>query len=214
MALQYATILVSALLASSSLLLRAIDPFVETSTAHRQLSKCILLTLYIALNGFVQLLYTQHWSFISSILSETEGATWFAPIAGLGSAVTTALSWLILPLVDEVGLTGMLLIASLLLSSCGVFSGAAYSVSASVSVELAWWVERQQQTTFVLTRRHLVKSTVLSLALTMVEHPSQETNRSAQNSLYLIGRKLSFDAHQFLVHFASKFSYASVNHHC
>ena len=139
MALRYATILISALLAGSFLVLRAIDPFVETSTTFRQLSKFILLTLYIFLNGFVQLLFTQHWSFISSILSEEEGATWFAPIAGFGSAITTALSWLILPLVDEVGLTGLLLLASLLLLSCGVFSDMAYFISASVSVDFACW---------------------------------------------------------------------------
>ena len=62
--------------------------FLKQSIYH-SISKAIIFFLFIYQNSNVQLLYTQYWSFISSVLSPKEGAVWFAPIAGIGSITST-----------------------------------------------------------------------------------------------------------------------------
>lgn len=52
-------------------------------------SRALVFLLFVYQNSSVQLLYTQHWSFLGSVLTEQEGAVWFAPIAGLGSVSST-----------------------------------------------------------------------------------------------------------------------------
>ena len=114
-------------------MLRRIDHYVDESTYHKRLSRGVLFALFVAQNGFVQLLFTQHWSFITSLLSEEEGAVWFAPIAGFGSVASSAIAWLMLPVVDRVGLTGMLLLAALIYLACSICSDLAYNIAGRVS---------------------------------------------------------------------------------
>ena len=128
----YLSLLFAAFLAGSAVVLRLVDPHLETSFWHKQISRAILFGLFISKNGFVQLLHTQHWSFLSSVLTEEEGAIYFAPIAGVGSAVSTAIAWLVLPTVDRVGLTGLLFWASLLLVACAMSSDVAYAIASEV----------------------------------------------------------------------------------
>jgi hypothetical protein len=79
-------------------------------------------------NGFVQLLSTQHWSFLGSICDQ-DCAVWFAPIAGLGSIASTLAAMAVSPLVDRVGFTGLLWIASgFLVASC-VAADEAYRIA-------------------------------------------------------------------------------------
>jgi hypothetical protein len=54
------------------------------------------------------LLYTQHWSFLGSICPQV----WFAPTAGLGSVASTLAALAVSPLVDRVGLTGLMFASS------------------------------------------------------------------------------------------------------
>ena len=55
----------------------------------RDVSKILLFFLFIFQSAYVQFLYTQHMSFIGSVLNPEEGKVWFAPIAGLGSIMST-----------------------------------------------------------------------------------------------------------------------------
>lgn len=98
----------------------------------KQLAQATTFILHVTSNAFVQLLYTQHWSFlVSVIVADDRGATnvsnkdyiggamWFAPIAGLASVASTLSGLCVPPLVDRFGLTGLLLASSLvLLLSC------------------------------------------------------------------------------------------------
>jgi len=68
------------------------------STSHSSLSvithlsycyKGILFLLLVVQNSNVQLLFTQHWSYLGSVLCTSEANIWFAPIAGVGSIAST-----------------------------------------------------------------------------------------------------------------------------
>lgn len=132
-ALRYITLFVVLQLALISVVLDFIEPSIEESVVHRWISRTLLFFLFVSQSAFVQLLYSQHWSFLSSVLTEEEGAVWFAPIAGFGSLASTFLAWQVLPMVDQIGLTGLLQFGSLLVFLCSVCSDRAYSIAAEVS---------------------------------------------------------------------------------
>ena len=71
-------------------------------------SQSLLFHLFVFQNAYVQLLYNQHWAFISSILTPDEGSTFFAPIAGLGSIGSTVAAGLVSILIQNIGLLGLL----------------------------------------------------------------------------------------------------------
>mmetsp|Transcript_8182 Transcript_8182/g.11798 ORF Transcript_8182/g.11798 Transcript_8182/m.11798 type:complete len:554 (-) Transcript_8182:296-1957(-) len=84
------------------------------------ISKLVVGLAFIFQNSYAHLLYTQHWSFLGSVMTPTEGSTWFASIAGLSSLSSTMTGSLVSALVDKVGLIGLMgcnvvaLVASLL----------------------------------------------------------------------------------------------------
>jgi len=124
------------LLAAAGLFLNFIDLHVVQSEIYHRISKAVLFCLFVMENGFVNLLYTAHWSFLSSVQSENEGAVWFAPIAGLGSIASTLTGLSVSPLVKLVGLPGLLLIASVFLVGTELCSDAAYRIAEEVSKAL------------------------------------------------------------------------------
>jgi len=72
-----------ALRAYDNRLQRATNNDEETFSAHAitsvsNKSRLLLFVLFIFQNGYVQLLYNQHWAFISSVLTPEEGARLFA----------------------------------------------------------------------------------------------------------------------------------------
>ena len=71
-------------------------------------SRPLLFSMFVFQNAYVQLLYNQHWAFISSVLTPEEGTRAFAPIAGLGSIGSTLAAWMVSSLVNRVGLAGLL----------------------------------------------------------------------------------------------------------
>ena len=121
------------LLATAGTLLNVIDIRIEQSDVYHHISKAVLFSLFIMQNGFVYLLSTQHWSFLSSVESEKEGAVWFAPIAGLGSIASTLTGLSVSHLVKVVGLPSLLLVASVFLLFAQLCSDAAYRIAEAVS---------------------------------------------------------------------------------
>ena len=85
-------------------------------------SQILLFLLFVFQNAYVQLLYSQHWAFISSVLTSDEGSTFFAPIAGLGSISSTVAAGLVSTLIQKIGLIGLLYAA-----------GASYILSATLA---------------------------------------------------------------------------------
>lgn len=96
----------------------------------KRMAQATIFALNVAESAFVQLLYTQHWSFIGSISKDWAGATvWFAPIAGLGSIASTVAGLCVEPLVAAYGLTGLLWAASVFLLVSSLASDTAYRIS-------------------------------------------------------------------------------------
>jgi len=102
---------------------------VTSTTIYHQISKGTLWIMFVLQNAFVQLLYTQHWSFLGSIQTSEEAAVRFAPIAGVGSIISTIAACLVSPLVERIGLTGLLYCAALGLAISAVCADWAYNLS-------------------------------------------------------------------------------------
>lgn len=85
--------------------------------------------LFVFREAYVQLLTSQYWSFMASVLTPNQSATWFGPIAGLTSIASALSGFAVSPLVNRVGLVGGLCGTglSLLLSLIG--ANAAYQMA-------------------------------------------------------------------------------------
>ncbi len=93
----------------------------------------VVAAVFIFREAYVQLLTSQYWSFMSSVLTPGQSSKWFAPISGLTS-ITSALAGVAMgPFVDKIGLNGVLMSAGLLLSTSLIFVEKAYNLSDKVS---------------------------------------------------------------------------------
>lgn len=116
----------------SGVLLALLDPYLDLIQSFHIVSQLTLLALFCLQNALVNLLFTQHWSFLSSAQSSEEAAVWFAPIAGLGSIASTAAAMAVQPLADSIGLISLLLAASVLLLLCAYLGDDAYRIAHEV----------------------------------------------------------------------------------
>lgn len=98
--------------------------------------KALLFALFMFQSANVQFLYTQHWSFLGSILTPEEGKVWFAPIAGIGSITSTLAASHVSTMVEKIGLIGLLCAAGLIIGSSAIFADAAYKVAKEVRIEI------------------------------------------------------------------------------
>jgi hypothetical protein len=129
------TSLYALLLFAGGITLAWVGDYVEDYPIYHCLSQVISSFIFIAENGLVQLLYSQHWSFMGSVQSKEESAVWFAPIAGLGSIASTLAGMIVSPLVSLLGgLPHLLVVASLFLLACAFCSDQAYQIAEKVRV--------------------------------------------------------------------------------
>jgi ATP/ADP translocase len=91
--------------------------------------KLISGPLFIFREAYVQLLTSQYWSFMASVLSPSQAAKWFGPIAGLTSIASAVAGLAVSPLVDRVGLSGALMGTGLMLLVSLVGANAAYEIA-------------------------------------------------------------------------------------
>jgi ATP/ADP translocase len=91
--------------------------------------KLISGPLFIFREAYVQLLTSQYWSFMASVLSPSQAAKWFGPIAGLTSIASAVAGLAVSPLVDRVGLSGALIGTGLMLLVSLVGANAAYEIA-------------------------------------------------------------------------------------
>ena len=97
-----------------------------------RLSQILVFLLFVFQSANVQFLFTQHWSFVSSVLSPSEGRVWFAPMAGVGSITSTISASQVKTVVDHVGLMGCLGLASCIIGLSSCFSDMAYRIADKV----------------------------------------------------------------------------------
>ena len=86
-------------------------------------------TLRTALTSNAQLLYAQHWAFLSSVLTSNEGKRLFAPIAGLGSIGSTFCAGLVSHIVGRIALTGLMYLAACCYLICASLSEYAFVIA-------------------------------------------------------------------------------------
>ena len=92
-------------------------------------SKIMIWTSFIFQQSYAHLLYTQHWSFLGSVLTSAEGASYFSPIAGLSSLSSALAGAIVGKIVDKSGLGGLLGIASASLLLSILLADLAYGLS-------------------------------------------------------------------------------------
>ena len=107
--------------------------FLQNSLCHSlTISRTIIFCLFTFQNSYVGLLQSQHWAFIGSVLTPDEGKLLFPPIAGMASIASTIAAALVSPMVQLIGLHGLLMLGgcSLLLSAS--FGNHAYQIAEKV----------------------------------------------------------------------------------
>jgi hypothetical protein len=172
--LWYSAVAFGLLLATSAIMIHALEPYVVTDDdndqqqqhhqVYRHLVRMVIFGLNVCENVMVQLLHTQHWSFLGSICPQV----WFAPIAGLGSVASTCAALAVSPLVDRVGLTGLLFVSSWFLVLSAMFGDYAYQIAQLVRnvklVVLYVFVKQTSWTTKTTTTSHMILYYVFFLA--------------------------------------------------
>lgn len=104
-------------------------PFIGNGGASIKVIQIVVGALFIFRESYVQLLTSQYWAFMASILTPDQSAKWFSPISGLTS-VTSAISGLgVRSLVDKLGLPGALGVAGGILVTSLIFTEKAYTIS-------------------------------------------------------------------------------------
>ena len=135
-ALRHTTVYCATILSLSAFLIQKFDnngaSFQLLSSPNIPIVKIIVGVLFVFRESYVQLLTSQMWSFMASVLTPAQSATWFAPISGLTS-VTSALAGLwVSNLTTKIGLTGVLAGAGLSLVCSVLLTENAYSISEKV----------------------------------------------------------------------------------
>lgn len=85
--------------------------------------------LFVFRESYVQLITSQFWSFMASALTPEQSAQWFGPIAGLTSISSAVAGLAVAPMVDKVGLAGVLLMTGITLALSLFSSRRAYDIA-------------------------------------------------------------------------------------
>mmetsp|Transcript_17988 Transcript_17988/g.39227 ORF Transcript_17988/g.39227 Transcript_17988/m.39227 type:complete len:571 (-) Transcript_17988:160-1872(-) len=93
------------------------------------LVKLVSGPLFVFRESYVQLLTSQYWSFMASVLTPNESAKWFAPIAGLTSIASVIGGTSVSFLSERLGLSGTLACTGLALLLSMFATGKAYSIA-------------------------------------------------------------------------------------
>lgn len=100
----------------------------ETNILHWGLSlrKMVIWILFVFQHSYVQLLYSQYWSFLGTIMSASEGARYFSWIAGLSSISSTVAAASVSIAVKEFDLIGLLILSSISLFAATILGDLGY----------------------------------------------------------------------------------------
>jgi ATP/ADP translocase len=92
-------------------------------------TKFISGPLFVFRESYVQLLTSQYWSFMASVLTPNQSAKWFAPIAGLTSISSVIGGAAVSVLSGRLNLAGTLACTAIALLLSLVATGSAYSIA-------------------------------------------------------------------------------------
>jgi len=129
LALKSTTLGCAAILGLCAALIAKLDPLVETNASLATFAKYVVGALFVFRESYVQLITSQHWSFISSVLTPNQSSTWFAPISGLTSVTSAVSAMGVGKLSGMWGLQGVLGVAAIVLGGSVIFGEMAYSIA-------------------------------------------------------------------------------------
>ena len=136
LALKTTTMGCATVLGLCAALIARLDPLVDGNARLAAATRYVVGALFVFRESYVQLITSQHWSFMSSVLTPNQSSTWFAPISGLTS-ITSALSAMgVGKLSGMWGLQGVLGVAAIVLGGSVVFGEMAYSIAEKVSDDI------------------------------------------------------------------------------
>jgi len=138
-ALRNTTIAYAAVLILCGVYMHSGDGQLEAQGLFHQIGRALLFGLFVLENCFVQLLFTQHWAFMSSVQTREEAAVWFGPIAGIGSIISTAVAFTVAPLIDVLGLAALLIVAGIFMLVSAYFAMDAYRIAKQVCTCVDRW---------------------------------------------------------------------------
>lgn len=128
-ALKSTAIFCSAGLSIFALVLRSLTLSTPASSPPLPITKFLVVSLFVFREAYVQLMATQHWSFMGSVLDSSSGAKWFGPIAGASSISSAVAGYAIGPLVNRFGVYGLLVLTSVSLLASLLFAEGAYTIA-------------------------------------------------------------------------------------
>ena len=128
-ALMRSTLLCSAIITLSAISIIILSKTGLTVFGNIPAVKLITGPLFIFRESYVQLITSQYWSFMASVLTPNQSARWFGPIAGLTSITSAVAGLAVSPLVDRIGLPGTLLGTALMLLLSLVGASQAYDIA-------------------------------------------------------------------------------------
>ena len=99
-------------------------------SSRQRISQVILALAFLFQNAYQHLLYTQHWSFLSSIVSADEGRKVFGLLNGCSTLFSSFVGAMIPLIVPQTGLLGLMAFTSIFLLGSLGFGEYAYRVSA------------------------------------------------------------------------------------
>ncbi|KAL7551037.1 hypothetical protein ACHAWF_014240 [Thalassiosira exigua] len=128
-ALKGTTVGCAGVLGLSAWAIRQLDFLADADPSWAAAAKYLVGGLFVFRESYVQLLTSQHWSFISSVLTPGQSSTWFAPISGLTSVTSALAATQVGRLSERWGLTGVMGLAGAVLGCSVLFGGRAYEIA-------------------------------------------------------------------------------------
>lgn len=132
-ALKVTTLGCASVLLISGVLIAKLDGMVNTNSTAHLITKYLIGTLFVFRESYVQLITSQHWSFLSSVLTPKQSSRWFAPISGLTSVTSAVAAVGVGRLSQMLGLSGVLIVAGLVLGVSLILGDVAYGIAERVS---------------------------------------------------------------------------------
>jgi ATP/ADP translocase len=108
-------------------------------------AKFITGPLFVFRESYVQLLTSQYWSFMASVLTPTQSSMWFAPISGLTSFTSALAGLSVSTVVEKLGLPGALIGTSIMLLLSLFATEKAYSIAERYGFNPAEEVHKKQK---------------------------------------------------------------------
>ena len=127
-ALTATTFLCSGVLSLSAFLILALEKSGATLWSIPAV-KLVSGPLFVFRESYVQLLTSQYWSFMSSVMTPSQSARWFAPISGLTSIASALAGMNVSKVVTAIGLPGALLTTASMMLLSLVATRSAYGIA-------------------------------------------------------------------------------------